>query len=161
MAENEALRQRQKRGAIDFDSAELAIQFDEHGKKIGKENVERVMDIAQGAAGPGLQVELGGQPIEEVRQEEGDTSFGIGLLANAVLPGRLGEFARPFLIAQRSSIRRSTLRIPGSRCASAQASIQIRQIAATEATATDASASAIEASISRIGWNTRRNCGTE
>ncbi len=69
-------------------SGEIAyatVQFDELGDKIGKENVERVMDIAQGAAGPGLQVELGGQPIEEVRQEEGDTSFGIGLLAAIVI----------------------------------------------------------------------------
>jgi hypothetical protein len=61
--------------------AYATVQFDEHGNKIGKDNVERVIDIAQGAAGTGLQVELGGQPIEEVRQEEGDTSFAIGLLA--------------------------------------------------------------------------------
>jgi len=65
--------------------AYATVQFDEQGKKIGKENVERVMDIAQGAAGSGLQVELGGQPIEEVRQEEGDTSFAIGLLAAIVI----------------------------------------------------------------------------
>jgi putative drug exporter of the RND superfamily len=67
------------------DIAYATVQFDEQGNKIGKENVERVMDAAQGAAGPGLQVELGGQPIEEVRQEEGDTSFAIGLLAAIVI----------------------------------------------------------------------------
>ena len=62
--------------------AYATVQFDQHGKKIGKQNVERTIDIAQGAAGPGLQVDLGGQPIEEVRQGgEGDTSFAIGLLA--------------------------------------------------------------------------------
>jgi RND superfamily putative drug exporter len=73
--------------AISRDStiAYATVQFDEQGDKIGKENVERVMDIAQGAAGPGLQVDLGGQPIEEVRQEEGDTSFAIGLLAAIVI----------------------------------------------------------------------------
>ncbi len=65
--------------------AYATVQFDEQGKKIGKENVEKVMDLAQGAAAPGLQVELGGQPIEEVRQEEGDTSFMIGLLAAVVI----------------------------------------------------------------------------
>jgi putative drug exporter of the RND superfamily len=67
--------------AKDGKIAYATVQFDEHGKKIGKQNVERVIDIAQGQAGPGLQVDLGGQPIEEVRQEEGDTSFAIGLLA--------------------------------------------------------------------------------
>jgi RND superfamily putative drug exporter len=69
----------------DGEIAYATVQFDEQGDKLGKENVERVMDIAQGAAGAGLQVELGGQPIEEVRQEEGDTSFGIGLLAAIVI----------------------------------------------------------------------------
>jgi RND superfamily putative drug exporter len=65
--------------------AYATVQFDEYGDKIGKENVERVMDIAQGEAGGGLQVELGGQPIEEVRQEEGDISFAIGLMAAIVI----------------------------------------------------------------------------
>jgi RND superfamily putative drug exporter len=69
----------------DGEIAYATVQFDEQSDQIGKENVERVMDIAQGAAGPGLQVELGGQPIEEVRQEEGDTSFAIGLLAAIVI----------------------------------------------------------------------------
>ncbi|MFI5027494.1 MAG: MMPL family transporter [Solirubrobacterales bacterium] len=67
--------------ANDGEIAYATVQFDVVGKKIGKSNVRRVKDIAQGAAGPGLQVELGGQPIEELQQEEGDTSFGIGLLA--------------------------------------------------------------------------------
>ncbi len=70
-------------GAVSKDGeiAYATVQFDEHGEEIGKENVERVADIAQGADGAGLQVELGGQPIEEMRQEEGDASFAIGLLA--------------------------------------------------------------------------------
>jgi RND superfamily putative drug exporter len=65
--------------------AYATVQFDEYGNKIGKENVQRVMDIAQGEAGPSLQVALGGQPIEEARQEEGDTSFAIGLMAAIVI----------------------------------------------------------------------------
>ena len=41
---------------------------------------------AQAADGNGLQVELGGQPIEEARkEEEGDSSFMIGLLAAIVI----------------------------------------------------------------------------
>jgi len=65
--------------------AYATVQFDEQGDKIGKDNVERVMDLAQGAAGAGLQVELGGQPIEEARQEEGDTSLLIGVMAAIVI----------------------------------------------------------------------------
>jgi putative drug exporter of the RND superfamily len=74
-------------GAIgeDGEVAYATVQFDEHGDQIGKDNVERVIEIAQGAAGPGLEVELGGQPIEETQQEEGDTSFAIGLLAAIVI----------------------------------------------------------------------------
>ena len=65
--------------------AYATVQFDEEGNKIGKDNVRRVMGLAQGAAGPGLEVELGGQPIEEARQEESESSFAIGLLAATVI----------------------------------------------------------------------------
>jgi RND superfamily putative drug exporter len=69
----------------DGEIAYATIQFDEQGKKIGKDNVQRVIGIAQGVAYPGLQVELGGQPIEEARQEEGSSSFVIGLAAAIVI----------------------------------------------------------------------------
>ena len=65
--------------------AYATVQFDEESNEIGKENIERVMDIAQGAESDGLEVQLGGLPIEEVLQEEGDTSFMIGLLAAVVI----------------------------------------------------------------------------
>jgi RND superfamily putative drug exporter len=65
--------------------AYATVQFDEYGHEIGGDNVKRVMNIARGAAGPGLEVELGGQPIEEARQGEGDTSFAIGLGAAIVI----------------------------------------------------------------------------
>ncbi len=66
--------------------AYATVQFDAQSDKIGTGNIERVMDIAEAAAGPGLQVELGGQPIEEVRQEEeGGSSFAIGLMAAIVI----------------------------------------------------------------------------
>jgi RND superfamily putative drug exporter len=45
-----------------------------------------VIEISQAAAGDGLQVDLGGQPIEEARaEEEQDASFAIGLLAAIVI----------------------------------------------------------------------------
>jgi RND superfamily putative drug exporter len=75
-------------GAVS-DNGEIAyatVQFDTTANEIEKEDVERVMDSAQGASGDGLQVEVGGQPIEEVRsEEEGDSSFMIGLLAAIII----------------------------------------------------------------------------
>jgi putative drug exporter of the RND superfamily len=75
-------------GAISKDGkiAYATVQFDEVGKKIGKDHVEQVISSSQAAAGDGLQVALGGQPVEEARQEEGgDSSFAIGLLAAIVI----------------------------------------------------------------------------
>jgi len=67
--------------------AYATIQFDVIGDKLGDEEVEHVMDVAEAAAGTGLQVELGGQPIEEKRGEEegGNTSEMVGLLAAVVV----------------------------------------------------------------------------
>jgi len=73
--------------APDDKIAYATIQFDQQGDELQKETVEEAMAPAQAAAGPGLQVEFGGQPIETVRQgeEEGDTSFKIGLGAAIVI----------------------------------------------------------------------------
>jgi putative drug exporter of the RND superfamily len=67
--------------------AYATVQFDTTTEKLETEDIERVMDAAQGAAGDGLQVEIGGQPIEEVRaeQEGGDSTFAIGLLAAVIV----------------------------------------------------------------------------
>lgn len=66
--------------------AYATVQFDEATNKLGEGDIKRVMAAAQSAAGPGLQVELGGQPIEEVRaEEEGDSSFAVGLLAAIIV----------------------------------------------------------------------------
>ncbi len=67
--------------------AYATVQFDEPANEIGKGNIKRVSSAAQGAGGDGLQVEVGGQPIEEVRAEEegGDSTFAIGLLAAVVI----------------------------------------------------------------------------
>ncbi len=61
--------------------AYATVQFDLTTEKLPKEDTEKVIAIAEDAAGPGLQVALGGQPIEQVRQSQGDSSFAIGLLA--------------------------------------------------------------------------------
>ncbi len=73
--------------AIDEDGkiAYATIQFNVTNDKLDKAKTKQIMAIAQGATGDGLQVALGGQPIEEARQEEGSSSFGIGLLAAIVV----------------------------------------------------------------------------
>ncbi len=67
--------------------AYATVQFDQALEDLDLKNVERVMDIALGASVDGLQVEVGGQPIEEVRAEDegGDVSFAIGLMAAVVV----------------------------------------------------------------------------
>ncbi len=79
--------ERQGAAAISEDGkiAYATVQFDEESNEIGKENIERVMEIAERQDGDGLEVHLGGQPIEEAQAEEGDTSFLIGLLAAVVI----------------------------------------------------------------------------
>ena len=75
-------------GAIgeDGEIAYATVQFDSPTEKLETAEIERVMDTALAASGDGLQVEIGGQPIEEVRaEEEGDSSFAIGLLAAVVV----------------------------------------------------------------------------
>jgi RND superfamily putative drug exporter len=66
--------------------AYATIQFDVTNDKLDKGKIEEIISTAQGAAGNGLQVELGGQPIQEATEEEGqDTSFLVGLLAAVVV----------------------------------------------------------------------------
>ncbi len=65
--------------------AYATVQFDVPNNKLDKEKTREIIAIAEGAATPGLQVELGGNPIAEAEQEEGDSSFGIGLLAAIVV----------------------------------------------------------------------------
>ena len=65
--------------------AYATVQFDVPNNKLDKEKTRKIIAIAEGAATPSLQVELGGNPIAEAEQEEGDSSFGIGLLAAMVV----------------------------------------------------------------------------
>jgi putative drug exporter of the RND superfamily len=75
-------------GAISDDGeiAYATVQFDTTTEKLESADIERVMDAAHGASDDGLEVEIGGQPIEEVRaEEEGDSSFAVGLLAAIII----------------------------------------------------------------------------
>lgn len=66
--------------------AYATVQFDVINKDIDKEKTKEIIAIAQGASGAGLQVELGGQPIQEALQKEGeDSSFMVGLGAAIVV----------------------------------------------------------------------------
>jgi putative drug exporter of the RND superfamily len=61
--------------------AYATIQYNVQGNKLDKDDTKEIIKTAQGAGGNGLEVQLGGQPVEEAKEESGDSSFGIGLLA--------------------------------------------------------------------------------
>ncbi len=65
--------------------AYATVQFDAANNELNKDKTREIIAIAKGAGGDGLQVELGGSAITEAEQEEGDSSFGIGLLAAMVV----------------------------------------------------------------------------
>jgi RND superfamily putative drug exporter len=66
----------------DGEIAYATVQYDVITDKLEKDDVKRLIAIGREADGNGLQVEVGGDPVEEVRnEEEGDSSFAIGLLA--------------------------------------------------------------------------------
>jgi RND superfamily putative drug exporter len=66
--------------------AYATVQYDVFTEEIEQGDTEELIDDTEAANGSGLQVELGGQPIEEARaEEEGDASFMIGLLAAVVI----------------------------------------------------------------------------
>jgi putative drug exporter of the RND superfamily len=70
----------------DGEIAYATVQFDVVGGDLDEAEVKDVMETAQAAAGSGLQIELGGSPIEEVRgEEEEGFSEAIGLLAAIVV----------------------------------------------------------------------------
>jgi putative drug exporter of the RND superfamily len=61
------------------------VVFDEKANKLPKSAPERVVDVARAAARPGLQVELGGQAIEQTEQSGFGISTAVGLLAAIVV----------------------------------------------------------------------------
>ncbi len=70
-----------KDGKIAF----ATIQYDVQGNKLDDESTKRIIHTAQGADGEGLEVQLGGQPIEEAKEENEGASEGIGLLAAIII----------------------------------------------------------------------------
>jgi RND superfamily putative drug exporter len=66
--------------------AYATVQYDTTTDKLEKDDIKKLVAIGRAADSDGLQVEVGGAPIEEVRsEEEGDSSFAIGLLAAVVI----------------------------------------------------------------------------
>jgi len=70
----------------DGEIAYATVQYDVTTDKLEKDDIKKLVAIGRDADSDGLQVEVGGAPIEEVRsEEEGDSSFAIGLLAAVVI----------------------------------------------------------------------------
>jgi RND superfamily putative drug exporter len=65
--------------------AYATIQYNVQGNKLDKDDTKAIIKTAQAAGGGGLDVQLGGQPIEEAKEESGDSSFAIGLLAAIII----------------------------------------------------------------------------
>ncbi len=66
--------------------AYATIQFDVPNNKLDKEKTREIIAIAKRPSGAGLNIQLGGNPVQEAEQEEGgDSSFAIGLLAAVVI----------------------------------------------------------------------------
>ena len=61
------------------------VVFDEKANKLPKSAPERVVNVAKAAARPGLQVELGGQAIEQTEQVGFGISTAVGLFAAIVV----------------------------------------------------------------------------
>jgi putative drug exporter of the RND superfamily len=75
-------------GAISKDGeiAYATVQYNVSTDKLEKDDIKKLVSIGEAADGDGLTVAVGGAPVEEVRgEEEGDSSFAIGLLAAVVI----------------------------------------------------------------------------
>jgi RND superfamily putative drug exporter len=69
----------------DGEIAYATVQYDVFTEEIEDSDTEKLIEKAETANGDGLQVDLGGQPIEEATEEEGDLSFLIGVGAAVVI----------------------------------------------------------------------------
>jgi RND superfamily putative drug exporter len=70
----------------DGEIAYATVQYDVTTDKLEKDDIKKLLAIGRAANSDELQVEVGGAPIEEVRsEEEGDSSFAIGLLAAVII----------------------------------------------------------------------------
>jgi RND superfamily putative drug exporter len=78
-----------KQGAVqisrDGRTAYATIRFDALADKIPKDDYLTVIDLAESARGGGVQVELGGNGIQQAQQTPPSSSEGIGVLAAAIV----------------------------------------------------------------------------
>ncbi len=65
--------------------AYATIQYEVQSNKLHKSDTENIIHTAQALNGNGLEVQMGGQPVEEAKEESGDSSFAIGLLAAIII----------------------------------------------------------------------------
>ena len=100
----------------EWDDAFAALSGADQGMALGAQDLHRLA----WAAGLSARDEQMLATQERVRFRSLNDASAIGFMMLLVLPFRLGEFARPFLIAQRSSIRRSAGPTTGG-CSSARA----------------------------------------
>jgi putative drug exporter of the RND superfamily len=61
------------------------VNFDQQGYDVSTDDAKRVISVAQEASSPDLQVELGGQAIQQAEQPALGTATGIGLVAAIVI----------------------------------------------------------------------------
>jgi putative drug exporter of the RND superfamily len=71
--------------SADGRTAYATVNFDKTSDKLDVANVTKVIDTAQAARGDGLQVELGGQAINEATQAPPGSSEVIGIVAAAII----------------------------------------------------------------------------
>ena len=61
------------------------ISLDQRANVVPRADVQKLIDTAKGISSPALQVELGGQAIEQAQQQSFGTASGIGLLAAIIV----------------------------------------------------------------------------
>jgi RND superfamily putative drug exporter len=83
--------------------AYATVIFDAQATSLSNQDIDRVVNLAEAARAPGLQVELGGQAIETAELASPSISVGVGLVAAAVVLlfafGSLFAMALPLAIA--------------------------------------------------------------
>jgi RND superfamily putative drug exporter len=88
-----------KGGTIAF----ATVSFDERANVLPRADAQKLIDTAKAIGSPALQVELGGQAIEQAQQQSFGTASGIGLLAAVVVLlltfGSLVAMGMPILTA--------------------------------------------------------------
>src|SRR5690242_7995628 len=71
--------------SVDGRTAYASVTFDKQANEIPVADIQKVIDTAQAARSDGLQVELGGQAIDQVTQAPPGSSELIGIVAAAII----------------------------------------------------------------------------